>query len=468
MSQPILSHIEGVRFPPVLGARAATLMALQQQFEETQWWPAERLRDAQFAQLRLLLSHARAHNPFLAERLDAARLPPDGPLDEDTWRRIPILSRAELRQNSDRLVCTALPASHGKTSTASSSGSTGIPIRVTKSALAQLIWEACLIREELWHREDPTATIARLHPAPSGLPDALKAKANSHAGVLAPDWGPPCNIIWKTGRIGLMTVKQDIAAQAAFVERIGATYIYTFPSNLQLLKAHYQSTGRRPPRLRALWTGSEILSPALRQDCEAFFGCPIVDTYSTAETGYIALQCPDTGHFHIQSETVKVEILDADGTPCLPGQTGRVVVTPLHNFAMPLLRYEIGDEAEVAPPCSCGRGLPTLSRVIGRTTDYLVHPDGRRTRSSQLNSELTRFPNIVQYQIIQRSLERIEVMIVADPPFTGDNRHAIQSEIERAFGNAFTIDITLHPRIPLEPGGKLRPFKTDLPEGVRA
>ena len=468
MAQPILSQIEGVDFPPVLGARAATLMALQQQFDETQWWPAERLRDAQFTQLRLLLAHARAHNPFLAERLAAAGLAHDAPLDEAAWCKIPVLSRAELRQHGDRLVCTEIPASHGKTSVARSSGSTGIPIRVTKSALAQLIWEASLIREELWHRDDPTGTIARLHPPPSGLPDALKAQVDSPAGAVAPDWGPPCNIIWKTGRIGLMTVKQDIAAQAAFVERIGATYLYTFPSNLQLLKAHYQSTGRHPPRLRSIWTGSEILSPDLRRDCEAFFGCPVVDTYSTAETGYIALQCPESGLFHIQSETVKVEILDPSGTPCLPGQTGRVVVTPLHNFAMPLLRYEIGDEAEVGPPCTCGRGLPTLSRVIGRTTDYLVHPDGRRTRSSQLTGEFTGFPNVVQYQIIQRSLERIEVMIVADPPFTPETRQPLQSTIERAFDHGFTIDVTFHPRIPIEPGGKLRPFKTDLPEGIRA
>ena len=194
----------------------------------------------------------------------------------------------------------------------------------------------------------------------------------------------------------------------------------------------------------------------------------MVDTYSTAETGYIALQCPESGLFHIQSETVKVEILDPDGQPCQPGQTGRVVVTPLHNFAMPLLRYEIGDEAEVGPPCTCGRGLPTLTRVIGRSTDYLVHPDGRRTRSSQLTGELTNFPNVVQYQIIQRSLERIEVMIAADPPFTPSGLHDLHTVIDRAFGHGFTIDITFHTRIPIEPGGKLRPFKTDLPEGVRA
>lgn len=468
MSRPALSHIEAVGFPPVLGGRAATLMALQHAFAQSQWWPAERLRDAQFAQLRLLLAHARAHNPFHAERLAAAGLGHDTRLDDDLWRRIPILSRAELREHAPRMVCAAIPPSHGATSTASSSGSTGIPIRVTKSALSQIFWEASLIREEEWHRADTTATIARLHPPPSGLPDALKAQANSPQGVLAPDWGPPCTLLWKTGRIGLMTVKQDIAAQAAFVERIGASYIYTFPSNLQLLKAHYQSAGRPPPRLRAIWTGSEILSPALRQDCESFFACPIVDTYSTAETGYLALQCPQSGLFHIQSETVKLEILDPAGHPCPPGQTGRVVVTPLHNFAMPLLRYEIGDEAEFGPPCPCGRGLPTLGRVIGRTTDYLVHPDGRRTRASQLTSELTHFPNIAQYQIIQRSLERIEVMIAANPAFTPDGLRDLHTVIDRAFEHKFHIDITFHPRIPIEPGGKLRPFKSDLPEGLRA
>ena len=80
--------------------------------------------------------------------------------------------------------------------------------------------------------------------------------------------------------------------------------------------------------------------------------------YSCEEAGYIALQCPQAEHYHCQSESVLVEVLDDEGRPCTPGQVGKVVLTALHNFAMPLIRYENQDYAEVGPPCACGRGLP--------------------------------------------------------------------------------------------------------------
>jgi phenylacetate-CoA ligase len=87
--------------------------------------------------------------------------------------------------------------------------------------------------------------------------------------------------------------------------------------------------------------------------------------YSANETGYLALQCPLSGHYHVQSETVLVEVLDEVGRACRPGETGAVVVTPLQNFAMPLLRYSLGDFAEVGSPCACGRHLPVLKEILG-------------------------------------------------------------------------------------------------------
>ena len=100
--------------------------------------------------------------------------------------------------------------------------------------------------------------------------------------------------------------------------------------------------------------------------------------YSAAEAGYLALQCPQQEHYHIQSESALVEVLDEAGNPCRPGETGTMVVTPLHNFAMPLIRYAIGDIAEVGAPCACGRGLPVLARLLGRVRQMLVLPSGAR------------------------------------------------------------------------------------------
>ena len=92
----------------------------------------------------------------------------------------------------------------------------------------------------------------------------------------------------------------------------------------------------------------------------------VVDIYSCTEAGYLAFSCPEQGNLHVQAESVIVEVLDRAGKPCAPGEEGEVVVTPLLNFAMPLIRYAVGDRAVVGEPCACGRGLPTL-KTVGRS-----------------------------------------------------------------------------------------------------
>src|SRR5690606_29109428 len=119
-------------------------------------------------------------------------------------------------------------------------------------------------------------------------------------------------------------------------------------------------------RLKSVLTQSELASRHLRERLRAIWGASLTDTYSASEVGVMALQCPHSGQYHVQSEVALVEVIDAAGRPCAPGEMGRVVVTPLHNFAQPLFRYDIGDLAEVGEACACGRGLPTLARIIGR------------------------------------------------------------------------------------------------------
>src|SRR3546814_10844500 len=110
------------------------------------------------------------------------------------------------------------------------------------------------------------------------------------------------------------------------------------------------------PRLREVRTLSELLPPETRRLCRDVWGLKIADLYSTQEAGYLALQCPEHEHYHVQSEAVLLEVLDEEDRPCRPGEVGRVVVTPLTNFAMPMIRYAVGDLDEVGAPCPCGRG----------------------------------------------------------------------------------------------------------------
>jgi len=128
-------------------------------------------------------------------------------------------------------------------------------------------------------------------------------------------------------------------------------------------------------------------------------------------SGIIALQCPVSGLYHAQSESLLVEVLNDEGQPCKPGEVGRIVITDLHNFATPLIRYEIRDYAEVGPPCPCGRGLQTFSRIMGRRRNMVVFPNGERHWPLVGAYRFREVADIKQYQVIQHALDDIEVML---------------------------------------------------------
>src|SRR5262249_15877820 len=146
------------------------------------------------------------------------------------------------------------------------------------------------------------------------------------------------------------------------------------------------------------------------------WGVPLQDTYTSREGGYMALQCPEHTHYHVQSEAVLLETLDDRGEPCRPGEVGRVVITPLHNFAMPLIRCESGDYAEAGRFCPCGRGLPVLNRIMGRSRNMLRLPKGGRIWPDLLPIEKSMDLPIAQYQLAQIDLHVIEARIAPRRP----------------------------------------------------
>ena len=185
------------------------------------------------------------------------------------------------------------------------------------------------------------------------------------------------------------------------------------------------ATGARLPALREVRTVGERLDPATRALVRDVLGVPLADAYSAQEVGYIALECPDHPGYHVQSERLLVEVLRDDGAPCATGETGRVVITDLHNFATPILRYDIGDLAEVGAPCPCGRGLPTVRRIVGRSRNLILLPTGDRVWPSLggfgPEGYLKLLP-ILQFQILQTEPDLLEVRLVTGRPLGAEQR----------------------------------------------
>jgi phenylacetate-CoA ligase len=169
-----------------------------------------------------------------------------------------------------------------------------------------------------------------------------------------------------------------IEQQLRWLTGLGAVYLNTRPSLARSLALALAQRPELKPTLKGIVTGGETVTEDMRHLCLKYLGHDPIDRYGLSETGPIALQCPVTNAYHIQSEVCVLEVINGDGRPAGPGEIGEVVVTPIYNFAMPLIRYATGDLAEMprgAPGsdgrCVCGRGLPLISRVIGRRNSVL-------------------------------------------------------------------------------------------------
>ena len=156
-----------------------------------------------------------------------------------------------------------------------------------------------------------------------------------------------------------------------------------------------------------------------------------------------------------------LEIVDEQGQPCAPGQTGQVLVTTLHNYATPLIRYEVGDMAEFGEPCPCGRGLPVIRKIHGRKRNRLLLPSGR-SEFPYLgeHGEIEKLTGLKvhQFQCVQNSLEEIELKLVTQRPFTEEEKVKVAHLMQDYLGHPFRIMCTFHADIPKGPTGKFEEF----------
>jgi len=450
----MISAIEEIDWPALPGRGGAPLLSVLFQLEQSQWWPAEKMRGHQFHQIERLCNYAARNNPFLVARLDAAGIGADTALSDDVWRSLPVLTRDDVQKAGDQLQCNKTPKGHGRTQQSTTTGSTGKPVTVRRTELMNFYWAAFTLRDHMWRKRDLSATFATIRYDRS-------ARAAYPKGIISQNWGSPAGL-FNTGAAAKLTITTPIADQAEWLARQNATYLSTNPSNLGELLRYSEETGANYPTLREVQTLSEVLDPALRGECRRLWDIEIADMYSTQETGYIALQCPESENYHIQSETALIEILDADDRPCAAGEVGRVVVTPLHNFATPLLRYDIGDYAETGAACPCGRGLPVLTRIMGRARAMLTLPNGARTWPLMGGSRFAEIAPVRQYQFTQKSRTNIEARLLVERPLTGDEEEKLRDRTLARLGHPFEIEFSYVKQIARKAGEKYEEFKSEL------
>lgn len=437
----------GITWPAITDERGAQLLALLQQLEQSQWWAHERIRKAQFRQIANLLRHARETVPYYQKRLSF--LQGASELSDSLWQRVPVLPRQHVQQFEKQLKSVAIPPSHGRVSDIRTSGSTGLPIRVARTDTFIMFVNAFSLREHFWLQQDPRFKLMAIRSIRGLKPGRVRVQGS---------WGPPFSWLFNTGPSIMMDITSGIENQLQNLIKHQPDYLITYPSNLQELISHEEIAQVR--NLKQVRTLSESLPDGLREEVQEKLGARLVDVYSANEIGALALKCPKYDHYHVQSENVLLEVLREDGSACHPGEVGRVVITCLHNFAMPLIRYSILDYAEVGEPCACGRGLPVLKRILGRSRNMVAMPDGNRVWPAISVGALTvaDVAPVSQIQLIQHSLEKMEARLVTKRKLTvGEERQVIRT-IQESLRHPFSVQLTYLQEIPRSSSGKFETF----------
>ena len=227
-----------------------------------------------------------------------------------------------------------------------------------------------------------------------------------------------------------------------------------YASALSLFAQYIKEQGIAGIRPKLIETTAEKVFAPQREFLEEVFECKVADWYSARELGTIGYQCP-SGQLHV-CETRYLEVV-ANGQVVPPGEMGEVVITSLHQEAMPFIRYKIGDMAISEPDsCPCGRGLPVLREVVGRLQDFLVTTDGRFVHGGYFPHTFRLWPEIVKYQVYQPDRKHLEVRLVSRN--SNDSRwlDALAEELRACFGGDMDIDIQLVDQIALTSSGKHR------------
>lgn len=442
------TQVQGIAWPPLAGARSITKLSMLFQLEQSQWWSRETIEQQQFIQLRSLLHHCRQHVPYYKQLLQNINIPE---LGYQQWQSIPVLTRNKLQAEPLAFNSQVIPASHGKLVKQRTSGSTGKAIETTSSEIDLFFWDVFTLRDHVWHKRDLTKKLAVIR--------FTENKNAIYPGFVHSDnWGRATRNVYQTGECDVLSIFTPLHDQVTWLQQRQPYYLLSHPSIIKSLAQHCLDNNINFPFLGQVRTISEALPDDLRDLCQRAWGVELVDVYSTVELGYLAIQCPERDHYHLQSENAFIEILDDNNQPCKPGETGRVIVTNLHNFSMPLIRYEVGDYAEVGKSCSCGRGLPVITKILGRYRNMLTLPDGTR-RYPQLGiQDLYKIAPVIQFQAVQSEPTTIDINIVIESALTEDQSSQIQDKYQSLFGNDFLIKVNQVEKIGRSKSGKFEEF----------
>lgn len=414
-----------------------------QELNESQWWSADEIAALQFKRLQALLSHAYQNVPYYSQKFKEMGLEPGDIKTLDDLPKLPILTKQDVRENLPDLVAQNFPRS--KMIPWATGGSTGEPLQFYVTEESKGRGAAASNRAYFWYGYEVGDKVAYLWGSQRdiSLQQGLSNKIT--------------HLLLRTIFLDAFDMSEKkMEGFAQKLARFKPKTIIAYASAAYLFAKYLRYKEIKNIKPRAVITQAEKLFPEQRQLIEEIFGCEVFDFYGSREVSAMAAECPQHKGYHISAENVVLEFLKGN-EPVSPGETGKILVTDLHNYAMPFIRYESGDLGmPSSEKCSCGRGLPLMKEIIGRTSDIIVGANGKNIHGEFFTHLFWDKPWVKQFQLFQDRNKNIAIRIVLEDEPARNDLATIRTTIRQEVGSEIKVDILFVDSIGSTKSGKYR------------
>jgi len=421
-------------------------------FEKSQWWNLNEIRQYQEKELRSLILHAYRTAPYYNRMFKRHNLRPDDIKNIEDLKKIPVLSKKTIRENFNDLVSKKYD--ENELILSATGGSTGEPMRfyIDNNWTARNM--AAAYREWGWAGYNPGDKIAYLWGAPQDL---------SHQGELK---NKMFNLINRTIILDAFDMtKKTLDEYVRMLRKFNPKVINAYVSAVYLMAQYMENRGIDDIKPKAILTSCEMLFDYQRETIERVFGCEVFDYYSGRDTTLHAGECPEHSGYHLAIENAVVEFI-RDDEHVAPGEFGKIIITDLSNYAMPFIRYEIGDLGMHSDEnCSCGRGLPLMKKVVGRITDLITTKEGKYVHGEFFTHLFYDTEGIKQFQFIQKTRDYSILKIIKGINYSQAELDTVIKQIYRQCGD-IEIDVEFVESITLAKSGKHRFTISELKEVI--
>lgn len=411
-----------------------------------QYKPRSELFKIRDNKLNNIIDHAVQYIPYYKESIRKAGIN-SARISFEDLSRLPVLSKRDVLDNEKDLIN---PQYRGRLYDRKTGGSTGMTLHFKKEAKTLAMNDAVMYRCYQWYGIGVGDRQVRFW----GVPVTSKLRWKERLK----DW------ILNRIRISAFDISESSCLeQYKRIYKFRPDYFYGYTTAIYGFCLFMKKAGLDLNHLglKAVICTAEKMYPHHTELFKEMFDCPVVDEYGSSETGILAFQCRE-GNMHIMSDHMCVEFLDDNDQPVKQGDLGRVVITDLVSYAMPLIRYDIGDMGRPSDrQCTCGVSLPVMDIVEGRKEDFIHTKDGKLVHAAYLCYTLKE-DTVHEFKMYQKDINKLLVQIVKSPSFTTDTENELEKKLRTSLGDDVQITFEYLATIPREVSGKLRYFVSEI------